>query len=335
MLLSELKVQQIRESLNSELMRRVAKVSQYDFSWAAGKKHALSFCASAMGGHLMQQYTAVQTSFLAVSQRPAETKQNQDSLLPVIMQLQFQILTAPSYLSSIETCQQQGQKVILPSLSVGKKKKKGPFISTGFLKSCPTVNVTQFPNSISGKQKSTFLTGVCLASALQRYYSIEQWSFYFWLSVDNVALNPWLEYCLSVNWAKPHTLAGSTGPPQPCLWPRLLRAAASVGEKQGVSQAAWRELGPTAWHPLTPGTPGMVFVNSAATCTRATWGHGRLSLQTTMGRAATAGSKSECSRYIFFQSSSECYRILKHGREKSICSSQPTASVSIQRCCMS
>lgn len=72
----------------------------------------------------MQQYTAVQTSFLAVSQRPAETKQNQDSLLPVIMQLQFQILTAPSYLCSIETCQQPGQKVILPSLSVGNKKKK-------------------------------------------------------------------------------------------------------------------------------------------------------------------------------------------------------------------
>lgn len=63
-LLSELNVQEIYESLNCELVRRIAKASQYNFSWAAGKARALSFCASAMGGHLMLQHTAVQTSFL-------------------------------------------------------------------------------------------------------------------------------------------------------------------------------------------------------------------------------------------------------------------------------
>lgn len=153
--------------------------------------------------------------------------------------------------------------------------------------------------------------------------------------MDDLALNPWPEYCLNVKWANPNELADSASPSQPCLWPRLLRAARNTGEKQGLSQAVRGELGPAAWHPLALGKPGRVFVNSTATCTRATWELGRPNLQTAMGRGATGGSKPECSRSIVFHSSLQRYQISKHGREKSICPSRSTASVSIQRRCMS
>lgn len=153
--------------------------------------------------------------------------------------------------------------------------------------------------------------------------------------MDDLALNPWPEYCLNVKWANPNELADSASLSQPCLWPQLLRAAANTGEKQGLSQAVRGELGPAAWHPLASGTPGRVFVNSVATCMRAMWGLGWPNLQTAMGRGATGVSKPKCSRSIIFHSSLQHYRISKHGREKSICPSRSTASVSIQRHYMS
>lgn len=154
--------------------------------------------------------------------------------------------------------------------------------------------------SLESREVPSSLLCVCLASALQRYYSIEQQSFYFWLTMDNLALNPWPEYCLNVKRANPNELADSASPSQPCLWPRLLRAAAYVGEKQGLSQVVRRELGPAAWHPLgasgTPsGTPGRVFVNSVATCMQATWGLGRLNLQT---RERSCGERSNWGKQV-------------------------------------
>lgn len=106
---------------------------------------------------------------------------------------------------------------------------------------------------------------VHLASALQCYYAIEQWSFYFWLTVDDLALNPWPEYCLNVKRANLNKLADTTAHHSPASshecykQPRLWVKNRSSHKLQCGTQ----------W---CLGTPRSVFVSSMATCTSATWG---------------------------------------------------------------
>lgn len=156
--------------------------------------------------------------------------------------------------------------------------------------------------------------------------------------MDDLALNPWPEYSLNVTQANPNELTGSASPSQPCLWPPLLQAATDVGEKEGFSRRergtlslVTRRLG-DAWEGVCKQRGHVHESHVGAWPAEPPKCRGESSDWENKGRGGT----SKCSHYIFSPPSSlQRYRISKHGREKSICPSWSTASVSIQRRCMS
>lgn len=158
---------------------------------------------------------------------------------------------------------------------------------------------------LESRKVPSSLLCVHLASAPQCYYTIEQWSFYFWLTVDDLALNPWPWILLKCKMSKPAQGSRLRSASQPCLWPRLLQAAKTVGEKQELSQAAvWHPLGGCLWTAWPcAGEPRGAWLAEPPNC----WGD-----------RSNCGSQVPTLCSIFFQSTLQCYCISKHGSEKSI-----------------
>lgn len=180
---------------------------------------------------------------------------------------------------------------------------------------------------LESRKVPSSLLCVYLASALQCYYAIEQWSFYFWLTVDNLALNPWPEYCLNVKWANPNKLAGSAAHHRPAFGYNCYKQTRTWVK----NRSSHKQQCGTQW---CLGTPGRVFVNSIATCMWATQGLAGWTSKLLWGEEQLREASPNALLHLF-RSSLQCYCISKHGREKSICSSRSTASASIQRCCTS
>lgn len=155
------------------------------------------------------------------------------------------------------------------------------------------------PNSLvvfleSRKVPSSLLC-VHLASALQCYYAIEQWSFYFWLTVDDLALNPWPEYCLNVKWANLNKLAGSTAHHSPALSHNCYK-----------QPRLWWKTGALTSCSVAPSGargPRRVFANSIATCSWATWGWAGWTSKLLWGEEQLReASPNALLRFVFFRS---------------------------------